>query len=318
MSIITWSIDDLRKYIKLSEDVYSRAKKLEEEKGKRIYEGLMSTLDLKGSSEAGGKFLEIQYRAAIPLVVLDENDTWSINKDVLTVLIKTIDGKAPVEKIIRETEPDPSKHAGRVRLKLGGAWGEIIAFYILNDPLPKMVNILYLLHMATYVLTFTTVTIPEIYTGSEEFLKLIEGVDNKRGALEFLTKLLRRRYIPEDQYAEALEAVNHRRELPFMNLREELERYESRVFMAEQLVSGVSGIIARLQEVLQSHRDEPIPREKIASIVGDVFTVTRGLEKALEEYRTILTKLNDLLTTSGKTINPDKVRQVIEELARSI
>jgi hypothetical protein len=318
MPVIIWSVDDLRKFVELSDQVYGKAKKLEEGHGKKIYEGLMSTLDLKGSSDAAAKYLEVQYRAAMPLAVLDEHDTWNINKELLEYLIRTIDASAPVEKIFRESEPDPSKFVGRYRLKLSGAWGEIIAFYILNEPTPKMVNVLYLLHMATYVTTFSTVTIPEIYTGSEEFLKLISSVDTKRGALEFLTRLLRRRYIPEDVYTEALEAVNKRHDLPFSSLRDELERRESRALMAEYLMNGITAIVVRLQEILEKHGNNPVPREDIASIVGDLYTLTRGLEKALEEYKSVLNKLNDLLTTSGKNVNPDKIKQVIEELSRLV
>ncbi len=316
MPVLIWSTEELRKFVKLSDDVYEKAKKLEQEHGKKIYEGLMMALDLKGSSEAAVKYLDIQYKAAMPIAVLDEHDTWNINKELLEFLLRNIDASAPVEKIFREAEPDPSKYVGKYRLKLGGAWGEIIAFYILNEPVPKMTNVLYLLHMATYVTTFSTVTIPEIYTGSEEFLKLISSVDTKRGALEFLTRLLRRRYIPEDLYAEALEAVNKRHELTFASLRDELERHESRTLMAEYLMSGVSAIVVKLQEIVEKYGNNPVPRENIAAIVGDVYTITRGLEKALEEYRNVLNKLNDLLTTSGKSINPDKIKQVIEELSR--
>lgn len=316
MPILIWNVEELSKFVKLSESVYEKAKKLEQEHGKKIYEGLMATLDLRGSSEAATKYLDIQYRAAMPIVVLDEHDTWNINRELLEYLIRNIDASASVEKILREVEPDPSKHVGKHRLKLGGAWGEIIAFYILNEPVPKMTNILYLLHMAIYITSFSTVTIPEIYTGSEEFLKLISEVDTKRGALEFLTRLLRRRYIPEDLYAEALEAVNKRHELTFSSLRDELERHESRKLMAEYLMSGVSAIVLKLQEILEKQGNTPVPRESIASIVGDVYTITRGLEKALEEYRNVLNKLNDLLTTSGRTINPEKIKRVIEELSR--
>ena len=316
MPLLVWNTEELRKFVKLSDEIYEKAKKLEQEHGKKIYEGLMATLDLKGSSEAASKYLDIQYRAAMPIAFLDEHDTWNVNKELLEFLIRNIDASAPVEKIFREAEPDPSKFVGRYRLKLGGAWGEIIAFYVLNEPVPKMTNILYLLHMATYITTFSTVTIPEIYTGSEEFLKLISGVDTKRGALEFLTRLLRRRYIPEDLYAEALEAVNKRHELTFSSLREELERHESRTLMAEYLMQGISAIITKLQEMLEKYGNNPVPRENVSAIVGDIYTLTRGLEKALEEYRTALNKLNDLLTTSGRTINPEKIKQVIEELSK--
>ncbi|MEM1826209.1 MAG: hypothetical protein QXX35_05590, partial [Desulfurococcaceae archaeon] len=221
-------------------------------------------------------------------------------------------------KIIKEGEVNPSKYIGRVRLKLGGAWGEIIAFYILNDPLPKMTNIFYLLHMATYVTTFTTVTIPEIYTGSEEFLKLISNVDDKRGALEFLTRLLRRRYIPEDQYAKALESVNKRHDLTFSNLREELEKREARLIISEYLTQGIPGLIAKLSSIVEQYKDSPIPRESISSIVGEIYIITSSLREVLSEYDKALKVLNDLLTTSGKTITPDRISKIIEELSKML
>ncbi len=316
MPVMVLSIEDIRKMVKLSDDVYEKAKKLEEQAGKKIYEGLMATMDLKGSSEAAVKYIDIQYKAAMPIVVLDEHDTWNINKEFLEYIMRTIDPSIPIDKITRESEPDPSKHVGKYRLRLGGAWGEIISFYILNEPVPKITNILYLIHIAAYITSFSTVTIPEIYTGSEEFLKLISNVDTKRGMLEFLTRLLRRRYISEDLYTEAIEAVNRRHELTFTSLREELEKYESRSLMAEYITRGSSAIVIKLQELLEKYGDKYVPREEVASIVGEVYTITRGLEIALEEYRTMLTKLNDLLTTSGKQINPDKVKKVIEELGR--
>ncbi|OYT40786.1 MAG: hypothetical protein B6U89_01005 [Desulfurococcales archaeon ex4484_58] len=316
MPVIAWNIEEIRKLVTLSEEIYEKAKKLEEHHGKKLYDGLMITMDLKGSSEAAIKYLDLQHQAAMPIVVLDEHDTWNVNKEFLEQLMRTIDPSIPFEKIIKETEPDPSKFVGRYRLRLGGAWGEIIGFYILNEPVPKIVNILYILQMAAYVTSFSTVTIPEIYTGSEEFLKLIASIDSKRGALEFLTRLLRRRYISEDLYAEAIEAVNRRHELTFTSLREEMEKYESRALMAEYITRGVTAIILKLQELLEKSGNQPVPREHVASIVGEVYTITRGLEIALEEYRKTLTKLNDLLTTSGKMISPEKIRKVIEELGR--
>jgi len=273
-------------------------------------------LDPRKSSGVAVKYLEIQRASAIPIAVLDEKNTWNVNKPLLEVLIKGIDPRAPTERIVREVEPDIAKFSGRIRLKLGGAWGDIIAFYILNDPLPRITNVIYILHMATYITSFTTATLPEIYTGSEEFLKLIKGVDTKDGAIEFLTRLLRRRYIPESSYAEALEAVSKRRDLTFSSLRDELERLESRVVMADYFVRGIPGVIARLQDIVNKYGANLIPREEVASLVGDIYTLTRGLEKALEEYRAVLAKLNDLLTTSGKTIHPEKVKKVIEDIAK--
>ena len=75
MPVLIWSTEELRKFVKLSDDVYEKAKKLEQEHGKKIYEGLMMALDLKGSSEAAVKYLDIQYKAAMPIAVLDEHDT---------------------------------------------------------------------------------------------------------------------------------------------------------------------------------------------------------------------------------------------------
>ncbi|MEM1741660.1 MAG: hypothetical protein QXW87_01515 [Desulfurococcaceae archaeon] len=317
MSVTIWTIDELRKMVALSDEVYITAKKLEEKHGRKIYEGLMTTLDLKGSSEAASKYLEIQYRSATPLVLI-QDETWYVNKDLLTYILKSIDSASPVNEIIKEGEVNPSKYIGRVRLKLGGAWGEIIAFYILNDPLPKMTNIFYLLHMATYVTTFTTVTIPEIYTGSEEFLKLISNVDDKRGALEFLTRLLRRRYIPEDQYAKALESVNKRHDLTFSNLREELEKREARLIISEYLTQGIPGLIAKLSSIVEQYKDSPIPRESISSIVGEIYIITSSLREVLSEYDKALKVLNDLLTTSGKTITPDRISKIIEELSKML
>jgi len=316
MSFIVWSVDEIRKMVELSDIVYDRAKKLETQVGKKLYEGLMATLDLKGSSEAAVKFIELQHMYSMPIAVLDDNDTWNVNREFVEHLLRSIDPNIDLSKVIREAEPDQSKHIGRTRFRLGGAWGEIISFYILNEPLPKITIILYLIHIASYITTFTTVTIPEIYTGSEEFLKLIGGADTKRGMLEFLTRLLRRRYISEDQYTSAIEAVNKRHELPYESLKEELERYESRAVMAEYISKGISAIIVKLQEILDKYGDKPIPREEVASVVGEVYTITRGLEIALDEYRNMLTKLNDLLTTSGRTISSEKVRRIMEELTK--
>ena len=66
---------EARKTANRIDDVYEKAKKLEQEHGKKIYEGLMMALDLKGSSEAAVKYLDIQYKAAMPIAVLDEHDT---------------------------------------------------------------------------------------------------------------------------------------------------------------------------------------------------------------------------------------------------
>ncbi len=314
MSLMLWSIDELRKYVSLSEEVYERAKKIGGEAGRRFYDGLMIALDLRGSVEAAIKYVDIQYRAAMPIAILDEKNLWNINYEFLEKILRQIDASIPFKNIVREGKSDPSKFVGSKRLSLRGAWGEIIAFYILNEPLPKLSNILYLLHLAAYVTTFTTATIPEIYTGSEEFLELIEKVNTKKGAIDFLTRLLRRRYIPEDLYSDALEAVDRRRELTFESLRDVLEEHEARAYLAETLVKGIHGIILRLQDLVEKSGNRPIPRENLSVIVGEVSSFIKGLERTLEEYRSIVEKLNNLLIRSGRTINPDKIRALIEEL----
>ncbi|MEM1662121.1 MAG: hypothetical protein QXP72_00090 [Desulfurococcaceae archaeon] len=311
-----FNFETLLELVKLSDEVYARAKSMENQYGKKIYEGLMLTLDFRGSSEAAVKFIEIQRLSSIPLVYIDNDNTWCINREVAVGLLKQVDPRAPIEKIFRETQSEPSKYAGKYRLKLGGAWGEIASFYILNEPLPKITNIVYLLHMATYITSFTTVTIPEIYTGSEEFLKLVSGIDKKNGAIEFLTKLMRKRYIPEDQYTSALEAVNKRNDLPFTTFRDILEKYEARMVLSEHLTKGVSGIIEKLNEITSKYGDKPIPREEVSLIVGELYSVVRGLKEVLEEFNKALRVLNDLMTTSGKTISPAKLRSIVEELSR--
>lgn len=309
-------LEKLLELVKLSDEVYVRAKSIENQFGRKIYEGLMLTLDFRGSSEAAVKFVEIQRLASIPLVYLDNDNTWCVNRDVVIELLKSIDPRAPVEKILKETQSEPSKYAGKFRFKLGGAWGEIAGFYILNEPIPKITNLIYILHMATYITSFTTVTIPEIYTGSEEFLKLVSGVDKKDGAIEFLTKLMRKRYIPEDQYTAALEAVSKRNDLPFTTLREILEKYEARIVLSEYLTKGISGVIDKLSEIANKYVDKPIPRDEVAALVGELYSIARGLEEALDEFNKALRILNDLMTTSGRTITPVKLRSVIEELSR--
>lgn len=311
-----FKLEKLLELVKLSDEVYVRAKSMENQFGRKIYEGLMLTLDFRGSSEAAVKFIEIQRLASVPLVYLDGDNTWCVNRDVVIELVKSVDPRSPVERILRETQSEPSKYAGRYRFKLGGAWGEIAGFYILNEPIPKITNLVYIFHMATYITSFTTVTIPEIYTGSEEFLKLVSGVDRKEGAVEFLTKLMRKRYIPEDQYTAALEAVNKRNDLPFTTLRDILEKYEARVVLSEHLTKGISGIVEKLSEIANRYVDKPVPRDEVAAIVGELYSVARGLEEALDEFNKALRILNDLMTTSGKTITPAKLRSIIEELSR--
>lgn len=314
--LLNLNAEKLLELVKLSEDVYLRAKDLEKQYGRKIYEGLMLTVDFKGSSEAAAKMIELQRIYSIPMVYLESDNVWAINKDLVTSLIKYIDPRSPVEKIIKETNPEPTKFVGKVRLKLGGAWGEISSFYILNEPLPKLTNVIYILHIATYVTSFSTVTIPEIYTGSEEFLKLVSNVDKKDGAIEFLTKLMRKRYIPEDLYTAAIEAVNKRNDLTFTSLRDILDRIEARRIVSESFVFGVTGIANKLSELLSKYGDKSVPREDVAVIVGEVYSITRGLKEAYEEFEKALNILNDLMTTSGKQIPPSKLRNVIEQLSR--
>ncbi len=316
MSLLLWSIDELRKMVSLSDEVYERAKKLGDEAGRKFYDGLMTVMSFKGSTETAIKYLEIQYASAMPVAVLDERNLWNINTEFTSSILKYIDPYIPLEKILKEGKEDTSKFVGKKRLYLPGAWGEIASFYILNEPLPKMVNLLYIFHLAAYVTTFTTATIPEIYTGSEEFLKLISGIDTRDGAIAFLTRLLRRRYIPEDLYTAALDAVQRRRELSFNNLREVLGEHEARAYIAEIIVQGMHGIIVKLQDIIEKNKGGVIPRSMISSLVGDLYSVVKGIEEIKNEYVNVLEKLNQVLNTSGKTINVDKIRRIIEEITK--
>jgi hypothetical protein len=315
LSLVLWNIDELRSMVKLSDEVYERAHKIGNEAGKKFYEGLISVLSLKGSTEAAIKYIEIQHTAAMPIAVLDEKNLWNINSDFLKKLLKQIDPTSQVEKIIKKGKEDPSKFIGTERLILPGAWGEIIAFYILNEPTPTMINIVYLIHLSTYVTTFTTVTIPEVYTASEDFLKLIEKIGTKNGAIEFLTRLLRRRYIPEDVYASALEAVKNRRELGFTSLRNVLEEHEAKAYVAERITMGTYGIIAKLQDIIDKSRGDYVDRGEIARVVGEVYSIVRSLEELKKEYSNILEKLNGILLESGSQIRIDRIRRVVEEIS---
>ncbi len=316
MSLVLWSIDELRKIVSLSDEVYNRAKKLGEEAGRKFYDGLMTVMSFKGSTETAIKYIEIQYNAAMPIAVLDERNLWNINTEFTAGLLRYVDPSIKIENIIREGKEDVSKFVGKKRLYLPGAWGEIASFYIMNEPIPKMVNLIYLFHLAAYVTTFTTATIPEIYTGSEDFLKLVSSVDKRDGAISFLTRLLRRRYIPEDQYAIAIEAIQRRRELGFSNLREVLGEHEARAYIADIIVKGIHGIVVRLQDMIEKYRSSEIPRSAVAALAGDLYSVIRGLDEIRSEYQDVLEKLNQILHSSGITIDPDKIRRVIEEITR--
>ncbi len=310
-----WSTDELKKLVELSDEVYERAKKLGEEAGRKFYDGLMSVMSFKGSTETAVKFVEIQSSSAMPIAVLDERNLWNANHEFIEKIIKQIDSSSPIEKLLKKGKDDPSKFVGKSRLYLPGAWGEIASFYILNVPLPSVINIIYIIHLATYVTAFTTATIPEIYTGSEEFLRLVEGINTKRGAIEFLTRLLRRRYIPEDLYADALEAVQRRRELGFRSLRDVLEEHEAKSYTALMITRGVYGIITQLQDIAEMSKDGYVERKQIANIVGELYSLIKSLEESISQYNEILMKLNKLLITSGERINVEKVKQIIEEIS---
>ncbi len=309
-----WTREELRKFIAMSEETYERAQALSKEYGKKIYEGLMTVLSFKGASEAAVKYLDMQYGTGMPIAVLDKNNLWNINTDFLERIIRFIDPGADYSVIIREAQPDQNKFVGRIRLYLPGAWGEISAFYILNHPTPRMKIILYILHLAIYVKTFLTATIAEVYTGSEEFLKLIDGIDTKQGAIEFMTRLMRRRYIPEDMYAKSLEAIERRRELPFSNLKDVLEDEEARVYIAEALLEGVQGILMRIHKMVEESGGKPVPREKVSALVGELYSILHGLERMERDYRKVLDKLNDILNRSGREVNPEKLRRLLEEI----
>ncbi len=315
MSLVFWSTDELRGLVRLSDEVYERAKKLGEEAGRKFYDGLMTVMGFKGSTETAVKFVEIQFNAAMPIAILDERNLWNANHDFIGRIIRQIDPSSPIDKLLKTGKEDPSKFVGKNRLYLPGAWGEIASFYILNVPIPSVINIIYIIHLATYVTTFTTATIPEIYTGSEEFLKLVEGITTKKGAIEFLTRLLRRRYIPEDVYADALEAVQRRRELGFKSLRDVLEEHEAKSYTALMITRGIYGVITQLQDIVEKSREGYVDRRYISNIVGEIYSLIKSLEDTIKEYESVLGKLNKLLTSSGEKINIDKVRQLIEEIS---
>ncbi len=315
MSLVFWSTDELRGLVRLSDEVYERAKKLGEEAGRKFYDGLMTVMGFKGSTETAVKFVEIQFNAAMPIAILDERNLWNANHDFIGRIIRQIDPSSPIDKLLKTGKEDPSKFVGKNRLYLPGAWGEIASFYILNVPIPSVINIIYIIHLATYVTTFTTATIPEIYTGSEEFLKLVEGITTKKGAIEFLTRLLRRRYIPEDVYADALEAVQRRRELGFKSLRDVLEEHEAKSYTALMITRGIYGVITQLQDIVEKSREGYVDRRYISNIVGEIYSLIKSLEDTIKEYESVLDKLNKLLTSSGEKINIDKVRQLIEEIS---
>ncbi|GEM_PF-2345954 len=310
-----WTRDELVKFIELAETTYSTANKLAEVHGKKIYEGLMSVLNLRGSTEAAVKYSMLQWRTGMPIAILSEKSGWEINVDFLSSLLYLVDPRANVDKIIKKGEPDYRRFVGTTRLNIAGGWGEIIAFYILNSPHPRMDTIIYLLHMSIYVDTFLTATISEVYTASEEFLGLIENVHVKKGAIEFLTRLLRRRYIPEDLYSLAIEAVENRRELHFTSIRDLLREEEARLYLAESLLAGRYGVVEKLYNVLERYNGKMIPREEIASVAGEVYSLVSGLERAVKDYRIILDKLNELLVSSGKDIDAEILKKVIEEIA---
>ncbi len=315
MSLVFWSTDELRGLVRLSDEVYERAKKIGEEAGRKFYDGLMTVMGFKGSTETAVKFIEIQFNAAMPIAILDERNLWNANHDFIGKIIQQIDPSSPIDKLLKTGKEDPSKFVGKNRLYLPGAWGEIASFYILNVPIPSVINIVYIIHLATYVTTFTTATIPEIYTGSEDFLKLVEGITTKKGAIEFLTRLLRRRYIPEDVYADALEAVQRRRELGFKSLRDVLEEHEAKSYTALMITRGIYGVITQLQDIVEKSKEGYVDRRYISNIVGELYSLIKSLEATIKEYESVLGKLNKLLTSSGERINIDKIRQLIEEIS---
>ncbi len=309
-----WTRDELRKFIAMAEETYEKAQVLSKEVGKKLYEGLMAAMSFKGASEAAVKYLDMQYATGMPIAVLDKNNLWFINTDFLERILRFIEPGSDYTAIVRETQPDPNKYLGRVRLYLPGAWGEIAAFYILNHPTPRMKIILYIFHLATHVKTFLTATIAEVYTGSEEFLKLIDGIDTKQGAIEFMTRLMRRRYIPEDMYAKSLDAIERRRELPFSNLRDVLEDEEARLYIAEALLEGVQGVLMKIHKMIEESGGKPVPREKVSALVGELYSILHGLERMENDYRKILDKLNIVLNRSGREVNPEKLRKILEEI----
>lgn len=315
MAVVLWSTDELRGLVKWSDDVYERAKKLGKEAGRKFYDGLMTIMGFKGSTETAVKFLEIQYNAAMPIAVLDERNLWNANHEFIKRLIAQVDPHSRIDKILKEGKEDPSKFVGRKRLYLPGAWGEIASFYILNVPIPRIVNIIYMIHLSTFIDTFTTATIPEIYTGSEDFLKLVENISTKKGAIEFLTRLLRRRYIPEDLYAIGIEAVQRRRELTFTSLRDVLAEHEAKAYFAELITAGLYGIVEKLHDIVERQENGYVRREELSRLVGEIYSVIKGIEEIKEQYSNVLVKLNKLLTTSGRRIRVEKVRQIIEELS---
>ncbi len=309
-----WTREELTKLIALTEETYSKANSLAEAVGKKIYEGLMSAMNFRGSIESAIKYLAIQWKSGMPLAVLTEKNLWEINSDFLASIIGMIDPKADVEKIVKRMNPDPRRFVGSIRLNIASGWGEIASFYILNSPHPRMTIIIYLLHMAIYVNTFLTATISEVYTASEDFLNLIDGIDTKRGAVEFLTRLLRRRYIAEDQYSQALEAVENRRELHFASVRELLREEEARLYLAETLLAGKYGLLDRLHSIIEKYNNKPIPREEVAVVVGEIYSIINGLKNMLKDYEFFLSVLNNLLIKSGKDIDTDMLRKAIEDI----
>jgi len=309
-----WTLEELRRLVELADKTYEKANELAEKYGKKIYEGLMSVLSFRGASEAAAKFITIEWRNGLPIAVLTDDNLWVINRELLTALIKTIDVGADVTPLFRETKPDPNRFAGNVRLSLPGGWGEIASFYIMNAPLPKMRVIIYILHLSIYVRTFLTATISEVYTASEDFLNLIDSIDTKKGAVEFLTRLFRRRYIPEDQYALGLDVIEKRRELHTENFRELLEEEEARQYMAHLISSGVHGIVLRLQDIIRKYNNKPIPRSELLILVGELYAIITNLENMLSTYKTILDKLNNVLMTTGEKTSSEKLRKVIEEI----
>ncbi len=309
-----WTLEELRKLVELADKTFEKANELAEKHGKKIYEGLMSVLSFKGSSEAAAKFVTIQWRNGVPIAVLTDDNLWVVNKDLVTALIKTIDVNVDLSQIFREAKPDPKRFIGSSRLSIPSGWGEIASFYIMNTPMPKMRVIIYILHFSIYIRTFLTATISEVYTASEDFLNLIDAIDTKKGAIEFLTRLFRRRYIPEDQYALGLDIIERRRELHVENFRDLLEEEEARQYMANLISSGVHGIVLKLQDVIRRYNNKPIPRQEILMIVGELYSIISNLETMLSTYKNILNKLNSVLMTTGERTTSDKIRKVIEDI----